>query len=247
VQGAIGFAALAGILVGWQQLQSDRDQARQDRQQAREQLAVTQDQLRLARQAQDNERFTRAVEQLSSDRLELRLGGIYGLERLAKSASDDSNRLTAFDILSTYVRQHAPRTGKPVVSAKSTDSGLTPPEMPPLAPDVVAAMVVLGRRTTLPDDPPLDLHSEALPGIQLDGADLAKANLVEANLYAAQLNGANLRNANLANADLGAASLNDVHLEWANLSASNPPDQYGPKSEEGRPEGGASLRGAFLV
>jgi hypothetical protein len=72
VQGLVGAAALAGIFVAWQQLQTDREQSRTDRQQLREQLT-------LARQGQVAEGFTRAVDQLGSDKLEQRLGGIYGL------------------------------------------------------------------------------------------------------------------------------------------------------------------------
>ena len=73
VQGVVGLAALAGIFVAWQQLQNDRDQFRDDRQQLREQLTLT-------RQGQVAERFTRAVDQLGTGKMEQRLGGVYGLE-----------------------------------------------------------------------------------------------------------------------------------------------------------------------
>lgn len=41
VQGFVGLAALVGIFVAWQQLQTDREQSRTDRQQLREQLTLT--------------------------------------------------------------------------------------------------------------------------------------------------------------------------------------------------------------
>jgi hypothetical protein len=56
VQGIVGLAALAGIFVAWQQLQTDREQSRTDREQLREQLTLT-------RQGQVADRFTRAVDQ----------------------------------------------------------------------------------------------------------------------------------------------------------------------------------------
>jgi hypothetical protein len=86
VQALVGLAALAGIFVGWQQLQIDRDQSRTDRQQLTAQLTLT-------RQGQVAERFTRAVDQLGSARLEQRLGGIYGLERIARDSSGGDIRL----------------------------------------------------------------------------------------------------------------------------------------------------------
>jgi hypothetical protein len=88
VQGLVGLAALTGIFVAWQQLQTDRDQARTDRDQLTEQLDLT-------RQGQVAERFTRALDQLGSTKLEQQLGGIYGLERIAKESK--TSRLQVFD------------------------------------------------------------------------------------------------------------------------------------------------------
>jgi hypothetical protein len=144
VQGLVGAAALVGILVAWQQLQTDREQSRTDRQQLREQLTLT-------RQGQVAERFTRAVDQLGSAKLEQRLGGIYGLERTAKDSPDTDIRLVVADVLSAYVRQHAHR-----------DSKARPDDVPRAtlavrAPDVQAAMTVLGRRIVTATDPRLDL------------------------------------------------------------------------------------------
>jgi hypothetical protein len=91
IQGVVGLTALAGIAVGWQQLQTDRQQL--------------QEQLTLTRQGQVAERFTRAVDQLGSDKLDVRLGGIYGLEQIANQSPGD--RLQVFEVLTAYVRQHA--------------------------------------------------------------------------------------------------------------------------------------------
>ena len=69
-------AVLVGAGVGFQQLAEDRDQASQDRQ--------------LTRQGQASERFTRAIDQLGSSRVETRIGGIYGLDQIAEQSPENT-------------------------------------------------------------------------------------------------------------------------------------------------------------
>jgi uncharacterized protein YjbI with pentapeptide repeats len=63
-----------------------------------------------AREGQITERFTRAIEQLGathddgSPRLEVRLGGIYALERIARESDVDHGPV--MEILTAYVREH---------------------------------------------------------------------------------------------------------------------------------------------
>ena len=104
VQGLAGLAALAGILVAWQQLQSDREQLRTNQQHLRIDQQNLQEQLTLARQGQVAERFTRAVGQLGNATVGVRLGGIYALEQIAKQSAED--RLQVFEVLCAYVREH---------------------------------------------------------------------------------------------------------------------------------------------
>jgi Pentapeptide repeats (8 copies) len=184
VQGLVGMAALAGIFVAWQQLQTDREQSRTDRQQLREQLPLT-------RQGQVAERFTRAVDQLGSDKLEQRLGGIYGLERIAKDSPDTDIRLVVAEVLTAYVRQHAGQFS----NVAPGPSGAV--ELSTRAPDVQAVMTVLGRRTTVVTDPPLNLPYVDLRGANLRGAQLQRAYLYGARLDQARLDGAQLQKANL--------------------------------------------------
>lgn len=69
-------AVLVGAGLGFQQLAEDRDQARQDRQ--------------LTRQGQASERFTRAIDQLGSSRVETRIDGIYGLDQIAEQSPENT-------------------------------------------------------------------------------------------------------------------------------------------------------------
>jgi uncharacterized protein YjbI with pentapeptide repeats len=69
-------------------------------------LIATQRSVETAREGQITERFTRAIDQLGDDKLEIRIGGIYALERIAR----DSNRdyWPIIEVLTTYVRMRAP-------------------------------------------------------------------------------------------------------------------------------------------
>ncbi len=72
------------------------------------QVRVAQEQARIAQEGQITERFTRAIEQLGDrEHLEVRLGGIYALERIAKDSRDD--HWTIMEVLTAYVRENAPR------------------------------------------------------------------------------------------------------------------------------------------
>jgi hypothetical protein len=57
------------------------------------------------REGQITERFTRAVEQLGNERTDVRLGGIYALERIARDSRRDHEPI--MEILSAYVRHNA--------------------------------------------------------------------------------------------------------------------------------------------
>src|SRR5829696_2304835 len=63
-------------------------------------------QLHIAREAQVTERFTRAIDQLGHENLDVRLGGIYALERIANDSPQD--RATVVEVLTAFVRDHAP-------------------------------------------------------------------------------------------------------------------------------------------
>jgi hypothetical protein len=59
---------------------------------------------RLSQQGQITDRYTKAVEQLGSDKLDVRLGGIYALERIAVDSKRDHP--TVVEVFSAFVREH---------------------------------------------------------------------------------------------------------------------------------------------
>ena len=83
-----GAFVLVTLLLGWQQVVS------------------TQEQLEVARQGQITERFTRAVDQIGSANVTVRVGGIYALEGIARDSRQD--RKAIMEVIASFLRQNAP-------------------------------------------------------------------------------------------------------------------------------------------
>lgn len=162
------------------------------------------------------ERFAKAIELLGSDKLEVRLGGVYGLERLAKD-SRERDSSTILEVLCAYVREHAPWPApEPRGQALGADAEANGPARP--ATDVQAALTALGRRQRMDGEPALDLRITDLRGADLVGADLRGALLFFAHLEGAYLwGGAHLEGAHMEGACLDGARLMDVYLRGADL------------------------------
>jgi uncharacterized protein YjbI with pentapeptide repeats len=184
----------------------------------------------LNRRGQITERFTRAVEQLGDNKMEIRLGGIYALERIAHESSDEHGPI--LEILTAYVRQNSPwpprhrpgATGEPAAQMgqeRHIEGTTRDDHMPPEAStDIKAILTVLARRDPAHEhDAPirLDLARTNLRGVQAAGIDLRSANLAGGQLQGANLEGAQLQEANLAGAQLQGANLEGAQLPDANL------------------------------
>jgi hypothetical protein len=181
--------------------------------------------LEATRDQQVTERFTRAIDQLGAiddtgkKKLEIRLGGIYALERIAVDSfamenSPGRDYSTVMQVLTAYVRENAPRTpgpseGSSEVASPSNeatteaDEGVkqsAPPEPARPTADIQAILDVLGRaQTRVPEEyrTRLDLHE-----VNLQGANLQDAYLEGAHLDGAILTGANLRGATVTDEQL---------------------------------------------
>jgi hypothetical protein len=143
-------------------------------------LSLTWRQIRVNQEGQITERFNKAIDHLGSDKLDLRLGGIYALERIAKNSNDD--RDTIAEILAAFVRQRSP--WPPSQPGQYRDD-FPIRQQPPLrtrAPDIQAALTVLGRGgftrqgTLQLDLAAVDLRRAALDGAHLEGASLREAH-----------------------------------------------------------------------
>src|SRR3989475_11702797 len=159
------------------------------------------DKLQGTLEAQLAGRMALAVDQLGKDDLELRLGGIYALEGLARTS--ESEYWPIMEILTTFVRERASVTKN------------QPPPGPPLrlAPEIQAALDVIGRRRhTFRDG-----ESQRL---DLRGTDLRRANLAGAKLAGAILSEGRFEEANLAGIGLGGGILRGAHPAKSNPAGS---------------------------
>jgi len=200
----------------------------------------------LNRQGQITERFTRAVDQLGHSEIEVRLGGIYALERLARESRDDVGPIV--EILTAFVRENAPwppredaaREQRVVSSVVlgSTDTERSVPSRPRT--DVQAVLTVLGRREP-GHEVALRLDHTELSGASLRGARMERVALRAAHLERADLEGAHLEHTDLNGAHLEAAKLSDAHLEDATLLGTFIPTVSAVAPESG-PSGGGTLR-----
>jgi Pentapeptide repeats (8 copies) len=242
LQAVAGVAVIAAVLATWQQLDTDRRLLRQ--------------QLEAAGRQQAGDRFAQALDQLGSEQLDVRLGGIYGLERVAATAATQLRqgggayqapggsagsgglrgapppavwRVQVFEILSAYVRTTSHRP--PVGPAGG-------PTLQVRQPDVNAAATVLVRRTVLDGDPALDLSGSLLPDAglgfaHLAGADLRGTDLRRTSLQYADLVGAHLEQSLLCGTQFQGADLRDIRLTGARVS----PDTTWPAGFDWRAAG----------
>jgi hypothetical protein len=177
-------------------------------------LVFTNRTLGLNQQGQITDRFTKATDQLGSDKLDIRLGGIYSMERIARDSKNDQGPV--MEVLTAFVRDHAPATPTSTASTGTTSTASVGPTVPT---DVQAVLTVVGRRNALNDPLAYGPYGPDLSGANLTHADLSVANLAEANLRNANLFGANLTLAALFGANLSGANLTHANLARAHLGS----------------------------
>jgi hypothetical protein len=189
-------------------------------------------QARTGEQGHITDRFTKAIEQLGSEKMAVRLGAIYALERLSKDSPSD--HWTIMEALTAYVRDNAPLRpkkvpGNPFVELQVGDEG-RPTEGERIQPvtDIQAILTVLGRRGKKErsrrgavvrrlDLSRTDLHGLVLPEAYLPYTDFFGADLHHAFLVGSDLRGANLHRANLQRARLQGVSFKEAKLHGAAL------------------------------
>jgi len=173
--------------------------------------------LQIAKEGQITERFTKAIDQLGNkEHLEVRLGGIYALERIARDSKKD--HWTIMEVLSSYVRIKAPWRGKDEPTKEKRMSKGKEfkgwPESSHMLPDIQTILTILGRRT-------LSHEKGEVRSIDLIKTDLRMATLFEANFENAVLWGANLENAVLSGVNFSGAELSKANLSGADLRKAN--------------------------
>src|SRR5215208_6966920 len=201
-------------------------------------VEISQRTLETQQDQQVTERFTRAIDQLGATddegnkRLEIRLGGIYALERIAQD-SPKRDYSTVLEVLSAYVRENTSRSTKE--NANPNTEPNTEAEHPLRRRLRRLHTVFISREaeqevgadqpeteSQLNRPPPTDVQAilEVLSRLR----KLVESGIVSEELGAAidlreaYLSGANLSGANLSEAGLYGAYLIRADLSGANLS-----------------------------
>lgn len=164
--------------------------------------------LKIFKESQITERFTRAIDQLGNNNIQVRVGGIYALGRISEESEKDYWSIIEF--LTSYVK-----TRSVVLFPKANSK---------IEQDIQAALSVIGRRKhsfESKDLSPLDMQGTFLREANLKGANLRFANLQGADLEKANLQGADLRLANIQGANLKKAYFQGADLKGADLKGAN--------------------------
>ena len=227
-----GLAALAALGVSFAAVQT-----------ARAQVQASEKQASIAAEQEVSDRYNAAVKELGNHSLEVRLGGLYVLQRIMQDSPRE--QLTVVPVMCAFIRHHSP-------PHRSSQASLAPrPDDVQAALAIVASRTIIFDRSTVIDLDNIELANAEfaggnftrayLPGADLSRADLTRANLTEANLTLANLTsasvaeaklidgnltranltGASLARADLSGADLAEADLNGADLAEADLSGAN--------------------------
>jgi hypothetical protein len=185
-------------------------------------IEIARDNLRVTEEGKLTERFSKAVELLGSDKLDIRLGGIYALERIAQDSLKD--HWTVMEVLTAFVREQSRKEYRgyiPSLSASSSSIDIIEDDLT-LREDIQAALTVIGRREWSKVERPhqeLNLMQAFLGKAILIDANLRNANLFKTNLQQSILFRTDLRKAILADAILIGADLNYAKLNGTNLQS----------------------------
>jgi len=197
LQGLAGVVALGGVALG---------------------AVMTLRQIRVTREGQFIDRFSKAIDQLSSDHVGTRMGGIYAMEQIAEAAPSYRGHIGA--LLASFVRQHAPwPPSRPLeevdLERQRYHGGLRD--------DIGGAMAALSRRAMVLPGTGIELEKVDLRGADLAGHDLSRfcfagSNLEGANMTGCDLTGTTFSGAILKDANMTGATLTGADFNGAELS-----------------------------
>lgn len=178
-------------------------------------------QIEISEQGQITERFTRAIEQLGSEKLFLRVGAIAALERIGRDSEDDV--LTVLNLLSGFVRENRSTAETDDVEASTS----------PVPLDILESVFALSRLARQYDsflkekDLRIDLSGTQLSYMKpqekicFTHFDFANSSLVGGEFLSIECNGTRFRRANLTGADFCGGKFLDANFSHADLSNAN--------------------------
>ncbi len=186
-----GIGALFGVYLAI--LRSEENKRQND---------VAQQQADIAEQGLITDRLNKATESLGKKDgeapvLEVRLGSLYALERIAQDSIRD--HIQVMEILCAYIRTNTLKSDEP-------------DDDKPMREDIQTALTIIGRRETWPN---------GKKRIKEEIARRYKIDLRNCNLRGVQLTKANFSNANISSANLSKAIIGDTNFCGAMLNKIN--------------------------
>jgi hypothetical protein len=189
---------------------------------------IAQKNMKIAEDGKITDRFSKAVEQLGNDKLEIRLGGIYALERIAIDSEKDHQQV--MEVLTAFVRDKSSRrenenhepASQLILPVGNWHTPTSKRKLP--CTDIQAILTIIGRRNSAHikrEKWKIDLSRTYLSDAYLIRANLEKVNFERATLKRAQLCYANLKGARFIFANLEKADLFEANLEKAALVMTN--------------------------
>jgi len=181
---------------------------------ANKNAAVANKNAEIAENKQIIECFAKAIEQLGSEKIEVRIGAIYTLERIANDSI--KNYWVVIQVIMAFIRDKTLIKGEDTLDNNTSLNIET---------DIQTALTVIGRRRLEFEKEEqriilanINISKADLYKVNLDNASLVKANLSKAFLFRANLISTNLYKADLSEADLAESKLCGAILCGANLS-----------------------------
>jgi uncharacterized protein YjbI with pentapeptide repeats len=182
---------------------------------------------KVAEDKQVTERFSKGIEHLGSDKIDIRLGGIYALEQIANDSP--KYHWTIVEILSAFVREKCLIIELALESEVQSDSSKQTPDniTEKIQADVQAALTVISRRKSEqdPEGKRIDLRRVNLVGLEIQNAKFSYIDFRFSDLSNAKLWGADLSNAFLDSVNFYKAILVEADLSRASISGN--PDANG--------------------
>jgi len=187
-------------------------------------------QANVAEQGLITDRYSKAVEQLGSDNVSVRIGGIYALKRIAQD-SLDRDHISVMEVLTNFIR-HSPYAKQQRAAtdlAREYDKykeraaldnkfarDTEPPQRPRFldCPDIIAAIDTI--RTRSDDQKSLEATQKYTP--TLKDADFSYLILNDVDLSGFDLFGVYLKDANITGVNLSNTVLNGYDLQRVDLS-----------------------------
>jgi Pentapeptide repeats (8 copies) len=165
----------------------------------------------------DTDRKKREAVTTTEPNLEVRLGAIYALERIAKESIRD--HWPIMEVLCAYVRNSA-NSSLPIEIPKDIEPGTRKysnwqsSDMKPPRVDIQAIITVIGRRSKAQ----LEYERKNETWLELSNANLQKADFARGNFCRVRFNGTRLEGASFHLSILESVAFFDAHLENAMFS-----------------------------